>query len=119
MADGVAVYDAQGRPVQMNRAYRGLLALERAPAGFTGMSALDQVRLLDMHDAACGGVAAPGAHPHRPYARGEVVTGPGASHPAFLEIAEAVTLGAQTTSSPASARWGTESHDAPVACAGN
>ncbi len=54
MDDGVAVYDAEGRPIQTNRAFRELYAVDRAPAGFAGMSALDQARLVHLRDTVTG-----------------------------------------------------------------
>ncbi len=76
MADGVAVYDAQGRPVQMNRAYRELYALERAPAGFESLSALDRARLLHLRDAVTGAPLPLERVPIARALRGELVTGP-------------------------------------------
>src|SRR5260221_147811 len=55
MADGVAVYDADGRPVQLvNRAYRELYALERAPAGYETLPTFERARLLHLRDATTG-----------------------------------------------------------------
>ncbi len=55
MADGVAVYDAEGRPIQLvNRAYRELYAVERAPAGYETLPTFDRARLLHLRDAATG-----------------------------------------------------------------
>ena len=76
IADGVAVHDAEGRLVQLNRAYRGLLALDRAPAGFTGLSGPDRVRLLEMRDAATGAPLPLERSPSARALRGEVLTGP-------------------------------------------
>src|SRR5262249_24260473 len=50
MADGVAVYDAAGRPIQTNRAYRELLALEHGPAQFESLPVLELVGLLHLRD---------------------------------------------------------------------
>jgi signal transduction histidine kinase len=77
MADGVAVYDAAGRTLQVNRAYRQLLALEHAPAGFEAMTTYERVRLLDMRDAAGAPLPFEETPPARAL-RGEVVTGPSA-----------------------------------------
>jgi PAS domain S-box-containing protein len=74
MADGVAVYDADGRSIQSNRAYRGLFATERAPAGFETMTAGERARLLDMRDAT-GAPLAPERTPAGRALQGEVVTG--------------------------------------------
>jgi signal transduction histidine kinase len=74
IADGVAVYDAEGRPIQTNRAYRELFALERAPAGFTSLPSLHRAKLLHLRDTA----GAPLALEHNPAdraLRGEEVTG--------------------------------------------
>ena len=76
MADGVAVYDAEGRPVQVNRAYRELYALERGPAGFESLSALDRARLLHLRDAVTGAPLPVERVPIARALRGEVVTGP-------------------------------------------
>ncbi len=76
MADGVAVYDTQGRPLYINRAYRELFALERAPAGFETLTHLERARLLHLRDAATGAPLPFGDTPAGRALRGEVVTGP-------------------------------------------
>jgi PAS domain S-box-containing protein len=76
MTDGVAMYDAEGRPVQVNRAYRELYALERGPAGFESLSALDRARLLHLRDAVTGAPLPLERVPIARALRGEVVTGP-------------------------------------------
>jgi PAS domain S-box-containing protein len=58
MADGVAVYDAQGRYIQTNRAYRALVAADRLP-GFEATTPAERV-------------------PSARALRGEVVAGPDA-----------------------------------------
>src|SRR5262249_57810759 len=54
MADGVVVLGQDGGRIQMNRTYRELLALERAPAGFEALSPVERTRLLSIRDAATG-----------------------------------------------------------------
>src|SRR5262249_42059730 len=55
MADGVAVYDIEGRPLQLaNRAYHDLYALQRAPEGFEALPAFERAALLHVRDAATG-----------------------------------------------------------------
>jgi signal transduction histidine kinase len=74
IADGVAVYDAEGRPVQTNHAYRELLALERGPKGFEALPALKRTDLLHLRDL----TGAPLSLARNPIARalqGQVVTG--------------------------------------------
>src|SRR5215469_1608687 len=73
IADGVAVYDAQGRPVQINRAYRELIALERGPTEVEAMTTFDRARLLDMRDAATGAPLSFAQTPAGRALRGEVV----------------------------------------------
>jgi signal transduction histidine kinase len=76
IADGVAVYDIQGRPIQTNRAYRELFALERGPAQFESLPSFDRASLLHLRDAA----GVPLALERNPATRalgGEVVTAPG------------------------------------------
>ncbi|HZC77010.1 MAG TPA: PAS domain S-box protein, partial [Ktedonobacterales bacterium] len=81
MADGVAVYDTEGRAVQpANRAYRELLALERAPAGYEALPVYDRIRLLEVHDAATGAPLPFEGLPSGRALREEVVTGPEADH---------------------------------------
>jgi PAS domain S-box-containing protein len=75
MADGVVVYDAEGRPVQTNRAYRELLATDHLP-GYAGTSSAERGALLDMRDAATGVPLLPERVPAARALRGEVVTGP-------------------------------------------
>jgi signal transduction histidine kinase len=76
MADGVIVYDRRCHPLQINRAYRALLALNHAPAGYESLPARERLRLLDMRDATRG---APLPFDESPAGRalkgGEVVTG--------------------------------------------
>src|SRR5258708_7943671 len=77
MADGVAVYDADGRPVQLvNRAYRELYALERAPAGYETLPTFERARLLHLRDATTGRPLPLAGTPTPRALRGEVVTGP-------------------------------------------
>ena len=55
MADGVAVYDAEGRPIQLvNRAYRELFALDRGPAEYESMTTFDRSRLVQVRDSITG-----------------------------------------------------------------
>ena len=76
MADGVIVYDRRCHPLQINRAYRELLALDHAPAGYESLPARERLHLLDMRDATTG---APLPFDKSPAGRalkgGEVVTG--------------------------------------------
>ena len=76
MADGVIVYDRRCYLLQINRAYRELLALDHAPAGYESLPARERLRLLDMRDATTG---APLPFDKSPAGRalkgGEVVTG--------------------------------------------
>jgi PAS domain S-box-containing protein len=78
MADGVAVYDVDGALTQSNRAYRELMALEHAPAGFEALPLRERFRLLDMRDVATGAPVPVEATPAMRARRGEVVRGPGA-----------------------------------------
>jgi signal transduction histidine kinase len=76
IADGVAVYDGEGRPIRTNRAYRELFALEHGPAQFESLPPHDRVALLHVRDAN----GAPLALERNPSSRalhGEVVTDPG------------------------------------------
>jgi len=77
ITDGVVVYDAEGRPVQLtNRAYRELYAVARAPE-YESLRSRDRARLLHLRDAA--GAQLPFERtPVARALRGEVVTGPGA-----------------------------------------
>jgi signal transduction histidine kinase/putative methionine-R-sulfoxide reductase with GAF domain len=75
MNDGVAVYDTEGRPVQMNRAYREQLALDRAPVGYNALPILDRARFLHICDAAKGAPLPFEQTPLGRALRGEVVTG--------------------------------------------
>jgi signal transduction histidine kinase/GAF domain-containing protein len=77
MADGVAVCDMEGRITQMNRVYRDLHAVERAPAPYESLSASECVRLLDMRDATGAPLSVEDLPLDRAL-RGEVVTGPSA-----------------------------------------
>ena len=76
MADGVIVYDQRCHPLQINRAYRDLLALDHAPAEYESLPARERLRLLDMRNATTG---APLPFDKSPAGRalkgGEVVTG--------------------------------------------
>jgi signal transduction histidine kinase len=76
IADGVAVYDAAGRPLQTNRAYRELFALGRGPAEFEALPPLERAALLQLRDAA-GAPLPLGRNPASRALRGEVVTEPG------------------------------------------
>jgi signal transduction histidine kinase len=76
IADGVAVYDMQGRPILTNRAYRELFALERGPAQFESLPSFDRSRLLHLRET----TGAPLALERNPGTRalgGEIVTAPG------------------------------------------
>ncbi len=75
MADGVAVYDAHGRPIQMvNHAYRELFALERGPAEYEALTTFERARLVQVRDAP--GAPLPFADtPVGRALRGEVVSG--------------------------------------------
>src|SRR5260221_875532 len=79
MADGVAVYDAEGRPVQpVNRAYRELYALDRAPAGYETLPTFERPRLLHLPDASTGAPLPFAETPAGRALRGDTVTGPAA-----------------------------------------
>ncbi|HEV2462026.1 MAG TPA: PAS domain S-box protein, partial [Ktedonobacterales bacterium] len=79
MADGVAVYDATGHPVQMvNRAYRELFALERGPAEYEALTTFERARLVQVGDALSGAPLPSEENPVGRALRGEVVTGPSA-----------------------------------------
>jgi PAS domain S-box-containing protein len=79
MADGVAVYDTEGRPIQqVNRAYRELFALERAPAEYEALPTFDRARLLHVGDTATGAPLPFERTPVGRALRGETVTGPSA-----------------------------------------
>jgi signal transduction histidine kinase len=76
IADGVAVYDMQGRPIQTNRAYRELFALERGPAQFESLPSPERNTLLHIREA----TGAPLSLERNPATRalgGEIVTAPG------------------------------------------
>jgi signal transduction histidine kinase len=76
IADGVAVYDAEGRPLQTNRAYRDLFALGRGPVEFESLPPLERAALLHLRDAT--GAPLPLArNPASRALRGEVLTEPG------------------------------------------
>ena len=77
MADGVAVYDAQGHHIQTNRAYRALVAAERLP-GFEATTPAERGPLLDVRDAATGEPIPPERVPSARALRGEMVAGPDA-----------------------------------------
>jgi PAS domain S-box-containing protein len=76
MADGVAVYDAEGRPIQMvNHAYRELFALERGPEEYEALTTFERARLVQVR----GATGAPLPFDATPIGRalhGEVVDGP-------------------------------------------
>jgi signal transduction histidine kinase len=74
IADGVAVYDAAGRPIHTNRAYRDLLALEHGPARFEWLPARERIDLLHLRDVS-GAPLPLERHPVTRSMRGEVVTG--------------------------------------------
>jgi signal transduction histidine kinase/putative methionine-R-sulfoxide reductase with GAF domain len=76
MADGVVVYDAAGRFVQMNHAYRDLIALDRGPADFESLPMLERGRCLQFRDAVSGAPLSLERIPIMRALRGEVVTGP-------------------------------------------
>jgi signal transduction histidine kinase len=76
IADGVAVYDGKGRPIQTNRAYRELFAVEHAPEQFESLPSLDRVGLLHLRDAT-GTPLALERNPASRALRGEAVTAPG------------------------------------------
>jgi PAS domain S-box-containing protein len=79
MADGVAVYDTEGRPVQLvNRAYRELFAVERGPAEYEDLTTSERQALLDVRHAATGATLPFAQTPVGRALRGEVVTGPSA-----------------------------------------
>ncbi len=77
MADGVLVSDHRGRPLQMNRAYRSLLAVDHVP-GFEAMPTADWVHRLDMRDVTIGEPLPFGRIPLVRALQGEIVTGPDA-----------------------------------------
>jgi signal transduction histidine kinase len=77
MADAVAVYDVQGRPLQSNRAYRELFALDRAPAGYEARPLRERIGFLDVRDTATGARLSLEETPTGRALRGEVVAGPG------------------------------------------
>jgi signal transduction histidine kinase len=84
MADGVAVYDAEGRPMQVvNRAYRELFALERGPAGYELLTTVDRARLVQVRDYITGSPLPFEDTPVGRAMRGEVVTGPSADIRAY------------------------------------
>jgi PAS domain S-box-containing protein len=78
IADGVVVFDAAGHPVQMNRAFHELVALEYAPARVEALPTCDRGRLVQMRDAVTGAPLAFEDAPAGRALRGEVVRGPGA-----------------------------------------
>jgi PAS domain S-box-containing protein len=75
MADGVLVYDRDGRIIQSNRAFRELVAMDRFPV-YETLSLAERIHRLNIRDAVTGeprpleGIAGMRA------LRGEVVTGP-------------------------------------------
>jgi signal transduction histidine kinase len=76
IADGVAVYDAKGRPIHTNRAYRNLFAFERGPDRFESLPSIDRSRLLHVRDAT-GALLTLERNPASRALRGEVVAEPG------------------------------------------
>ena len=74
MADGVAVYDAAGYSIQVNRAYRDLLALDHAAEGYEARPLRERVQLLHLRDATGAPFLFDNAPSERAL-RGEVVTG--------------------------------------------
>jgi PAS domain S-box-containing protein len=79
MADGVAVYDKEGRPMQLvNRAYRELVALERGPAEYESLTTVDRARLLQVRNSVTGAPLPFEDTPAGRALRGQVVTGPSA-----------------------------------------
>ncbi len=79
IADGVAVYNIDGRPLQLiNRAYRELVAAERAPTAFEALPSPDRARLLQVRDAVTGALLPFAENPVGRALRGETVTGPSA-----------------------------------------
>ncbi len=78
VVDGVAVYGAPDHPIQMvNRAYRELYSLDRAPARYETLPLRERVRLLRLRDAT--GAPLPfRKSPSGRALRGETVTGPSA-----------------------------------------
>jgi PAS domain S-box-containing protein len=75
MADGVVVYDVDGGPTQMNQAYRALLALDHAPAGYEDRSLRERLKLLHLRDATGAPLLFENT-PSQRALRGEVFTGP-------------------------------------------
>jgi signal transduction histidine kinase len=79
LAEGVAVYDSEGRPLQqVNHAYRELFALERGPADYEALPTFERARLMQVRDAATGAPLPFEESPVGRALRGEVVTGPDA-----------------------------------------
>jgi signal transduction histidine kinase len=76
IADGVAVYDMEGRPLGTNRAYRELFALERGPEQFESLPSFERAVLLHLRDTS-GAPLALDRNPASRALRGEVVTAPG------------------------------------------
>jgi signal transduction histidine kinase/putative methionine-R-sulfoxide reductase with GAF domain len=76
MADGVVVYDAAGRFVQMNHTYRAMIALDHGPADFESLPMLERGRLLQFRDAVTGAPLPLERIPIMRALEGEVVTGP-------------------------------------------
>lgn len=73
ITDGVAVTDQEGRVIQENRAFRELLALNRAP-GFNEWPSAEQSRLLQARDANDIPLS-PEQYPTTRALRGEVIQG--------------------------------------------
>jgi PAS domain S-box-containing protein len=77
MSDGVALYDRDGRLMRTNRAYRELLATDRAPAGFDDATAKERAPLFEVRGPS-GAPLTPDRLPIMRALAGEVVTGPDA-----------------------------------------
>jgi PAS domain S-box-containing protein len=79
MADGVAVYDTAGHPIQpVNRAYRELFALERGPVRYEALTTFERARLVQVRDAITGALLPFDKTPAGRALQGGVVTGPSA-----------------------------------------
>src|SRR5262249_16743890 len=79
MADGVAVSDTEGRPVQLvNQAYRELWALDHAQTEFEILPTFERARLLHVRNAVTGMPLPFADTPIGRALRGETVTGPSA-----------------------------------------
>jgi PAS domain S-box-containing protein len=74
MADGVAIYDTQGRLVRTNPALRRILGLDAAPLDYAQQPLAERVALYQMRDG-LGRPLAPEDVPGARALRGEVVSG--------------------------------------------